>query len=175
MKYLDSFKIYEAIRIPKTKINGIYYHGTVVKDKEVFRSFSFGYSDWDTIWFTDNEKVAEEFSDNAFRDEENEYMIIYKVQLKEKDIANIDYSLFRRIEDEEGMDDMREYIPTLIRRGYSGWKTLGAVNSIQYDDIALFDLDNVKILSAKIKFKGNWTDYMELSEIQEMVDPNSDY
>lgn len=163
-------ELQEAVgRIKKTKLDGEYYHGTSIgENDDLFHEFNIGHSDWDAVWFSSDEYIAEEFSENSYRDD-NEIKVVYQVNLKCNSIADIDYNQAIEIKNQWGLYDFRESIPTLKQKGFNGWKTTGSIGHSVYDDIALFNLNCVKIIGVKLLIDDNWTDYMPLSKAQDII------
>jgi len=155
------------MKVPKIRINGEFYHGTVVTGSNLIYTFNSDYSDWDAVWVTNDEEIAEEFADN-WRNE-TDILAIYKVHVKLTGVADIDYDKYQEIAEYSGTRDLREFIPTLIDKGYNGWRTIGSIGSLQYDDFAIFDPSNIKILSVKLLTHGGWTEYMTLADAQEFL------
>lgn len=173
IKLYEQFIAEYAMKIPKLRINGIFYHGSVIEEGEdIFRDFHLGYFDWNAIWFSVDEYIAEEFS--AWRgdwsEDSTQIRICYQVNIKSTGIADIPFELSQRIMEEWALDDFREAIQILENKGYKGWKTTGGIDNHIYDDYAMFDLSGVKILSAKLYIDGDWTDYMSLDEAQTMIE-----
>jgi hypothetical protein len=150
------------MKIPSIKINGIFYHGTVIERGDVpFTKFCTDYSDWNAIWFTEDEAVAREFSDNACR-RDSDINIVYKVKIRAKKISHISYELYKELIEYYGEPDLREVIPELINKGFHGWVTIGSLGSIPYDDYAIFDLstlDAIEILGVSLKDNDQYSDY----------------
>lgn len=166
------FKLFERInRIPRKKLNDIYYHGYSVNenDNDLFTEFDTNYSDWNATWVTDNESIADEFSEQY--ETEKSIRVIYKVLVKTSGIAVIDNDTANNILDEWSIDDFRESIEILKNQGFKGWTTTGSIGRLIYDDIALFYPDEqTKILTAKLCINKKWTDYMPLNDAQKIVD-----
>ena len=169
---IKHFKIFEGVgRIPRTSVNGIYYHGFYVEDDSgLFDELNTGCSDYDAVWVTEEETIADEFTDyNSYSD--NSIKVVYQVQVKSTGIADIDYQISREILDSWGLSDFRESIEILKRKGFKGWITPGSIDLHMYDDIALFYPDEqTKIVSVKLFMNDDWTDYMDLDKAQEIID-----
>ncbi len=169
--YTPKLTLEESIgRIRKLKLNGTYYHGTSIgSEDDLFSEFNPGHSDWDAVWFASDENISEEFAENSYRDD-NEIKAVYEVNLKCNAIADIDYIQAEEIKNQWGLYDFRESIPILKQKGFNGWKTTGSIGYNVYDDIALFNLSCAKIVGVKLFIDDNWTDYMSLSEAQDIID-----
>lgn len=170
MKYLKLFENFlNESRIPRIRLNGEYYHGSVIQDKEFWYHLNPRHSDWDAVWFSSKENVSEEFAEEAYRDEKTEVKVVFKVNIKCTGIANIDYQLFQQIIDKNELYDPRDYIKTLIEKGFNGWLTSGVIGSTQYDDIAIFNEDCFNVVAVKfyLKDKEKWTDYIPIREAEE--------
>jgi len=153
MKYLKLFEAYICeSRIPRIRLNGEYYHGSVIQNNEFFNDLDPSYSGWDAVWFSSEESVSQEFSEEACRDEDNEVKVLFKVNIKCTGIADINYELFKEIIDKNSLYDPREYIKILIDKGFNGWLVPGSLGHIQYDDIAIFNTDCFKVIAAKFYF-----------------------
>ena len=157
-------------RIKKTKLNGTYYHGTSIgQDDDLFSEFKIGHSDWDAVWFSSDEYISEQFAEDSYRDD-NEIKAIYEVNLNCNSIADIGYEQSQEIVQQWGLYDFRESISTLKQKGFNGWKTTGSIGHNIYDDIALFNMYCVKIVGVKLLINDEWTDYMSLSQAQDIID-----
>lgn len=161
--------IYESRkpRIEKIKIGGIFYHGSVVQDGILFDKPDVGYGDYDAVWFSSEEFISKEFSENW--ESSVDLPIIYKVEIKENKIANIPYDKFLELKEYYMLDDFRDIIEVLVELGFNGWKTTGSIDNDVYDDYALFRTDNMHVISAKIKIDGDWSDYMSLDSIRSIL------
>jgi len=52
---IKKFNLFESVNyIPKIRMNGEYYHGTILQDNEIITNLHLGYSDFDAIWVTDD-------------------------------------------------------------------------------------------------------------------------
>ena len=146
------------------------YHGTYISEKsDLIEQFTTGYSDYDAVWFSTNEDIAEEFAYNSAR-KDSDILIIYNVILKLDSIAIINDNLAEEIKDFYGLFDFREAIPILVRNRYDSWEVTGSIGSKQYDDIAVFDESKIDIISAKIKINGKWTVYLPLTKIEKILE-----
>lgn len=171
---INKFKIFESVgKIPRKRINGIYYHGfSISKDgeTELFDCFNFGFSDWEAIWVTEDETIAEEFS-SWKSDEDDDIRVVYEVNVKSSGIADIDYETSQEISDYWGISDFRESINILKDKGYNGWCLPGSIDGHMYDDIALFyPNDQTKISRVKLFINDDWTDYMDMYQAQQQID-----
>lgn len=152
-EYLEQYDVkrYKRIgdlKIPVTAVNGTFYHGSSVESGEdPFEVFEFGYSDWDAIWITPDKYVAEEFC--SWQGDKGRDFYLYTVNFSSKNMALIDMSVFKDLQECFGFDDLREYISFLSQHGFDGWVTQGSIGRTIYDDIAVFDTDLLKILSYK--------------------------
>lgn len=181
MKYIKLFEEYNdnndyyneddeeyGVDVPKTSIDGTYYHGTTLRDGEFINRLEVEYSDHEALWFSWEDDVSDEFADNYYNEGEN-IKIIFEVYLKSDNIADLPYELTQEINDFYGYEDFRESIPMLHdEKGFDGWKTMGSIGSRIYDDIAIFDESLVEIKSCKLFIGGDWTDYMPLDEAEEL-------
>ena len=158
------------LSIPKTKLNGIFYHGSIVlEDDDLFDEFDLGYSDWDAIWLADNETVAEEFSDwrGGY---DNETKVVFRVKINVNSIADISYELSERINEIWALSDFREAIPLLKQRGFNGWVTTGSLDRIQYNDIAIFNPNQINVQDVKLYINDNWTEFMNINDAQNLIE-----
>lgn len=171
---ITDFQIFESInRLPRKRLNGEFYHGFSVNKEydntDIFHEFDFSYSDWEAVWVSDDEYVADEFSSWKTNDDDD-IRVVYKVKVNTTGIADIPYEESQDIMEYFGLSDFRESIPYLKDKGYKGWITPGTIDSTRYDDIALFYPDEqTQILEAKLYINDDWTDYMSLPEAQEMI------
>jgi hypothetical protein len=174
MKYLKLFEEYTQedydvkIDIPKTSIHGTYYHGTVLTDGDFISNLSTGYGDFDAIWFSSDENIANDFADNYYNKPNNEAKIIFEVEINSDDIADIDYDLSQEIMEYYGYFDFRESIDMLKQKGFDGWKTIGGIDIKKYDDIAIFDNYFFELKKAKLFINNKWTEYMDIYDIKKI-------
>ncbi len=172
MKHIKLFEYYDSGghrsvgRILRTKMSGVFYHGSFAERGEgIFHEFEFGYSDYDAIWFTTDENIAKSFSNSKSYDEN--VKTIYRMNLKIDKIADINYEQSQRILDEWELYDFRESIDILKEKGFNGWKTPGSIEYDRYDDYAIFYKDLIPKstdMEIKMMLDGNWTEYMSLVE-----------
>ena len=156
-----------------TSLIGHVYHGTVINLEEgdgLYSKLRVGQSDWDAVWVSDQEKIAEEFSENKSYDEEKGIFVVYMLEANCHDIAYIDYDDSKEIVDSFVVDDFREVFSMLDRLGYNGCKTLGSIGSTIYEDYAIFDENCLEIIAAKFKVEDEWTDYMSIIEAEEFLE-----
>lgn len=177
MKNLKYLKIYEDyiqdneynIEIPKTEIDGIFYHGTNLVDGNFIDELNFGYSDYNALWFTKDEHIADQFADNSyFNDDYDAIKTLYEVEIESNNIADISYELYKEIIEFYGLFDLRESIPILKQEGFDGWVTLGSIGQNIYDDYAIFNEDIINIKKCKLFIDNKWTDYMSLENAEKM-------
>ena len=158
------------ISIPKTKLNGEFYHGSIILDDEdLFSEFGLGYSDWDAIWLADDETVADEFSGWHGDERDNEIKVVFRIKIDINLIADISYELSETINEIWELSDFREAIPLLEQRGFNGWVTVGSYDKIRYNDIAIFDPDQIEIQDVKLFINGDWTDFISVNDAQELI------
>lgn len=151
------------------KLNGTYYHGTVVLDDDIFDSFKIGHGEYDAIWVSDVEYIAEEFSEWKGGYDDNEVRVVYEVTIQTDRIANITYETSKKLTEKWGLYDFRETIPYLQNMGFNGWLTTGSIGYHQYDDIAIFNPEVIKINGVKIFINDDWTDYMSINDAQQLI------
>jgi hypothetical protein len=164
------FNLFESVNyIPRIKMNGVYYHGTIIQDNELITELTMGYSDFDAIWVTDNEKIAEEFAKDKQYDD-NEIVVVYKVIVKSNKIADIDYSTSNQLIDKYELDDFRDIIEILKSKGYNGWKTPGSIGRNLYNDFAIFYKDLINIKDVKFFINNQWTEYMSLPNAEKFLE-----
>jgi len=180
MKYLKFYENYESdeddyeddyeeIQIPKTSIEGEFYHGSVIQDCEFFSDLDPNYSDWLAVWFSDKEDIAKKFGESSYREEDDEYLVILKAKIESQNIADLmDIDLVEELKDFYMIEDFREIIPILIEKGFDGWVTTGSIDGYQYVDYAIFDDDIYDIKEAKINARG-WTEYMPLDKAKQFL------
>lgn len=187
MKYFKTYEDYNnddyGLHIPSTELdNDIeYYHGTVHEyvDYELIHKFNIGsWSDHHAIWVTFDEVIANEFSEYALESSDDRlekvFQVMYKLKIKTNHTALLlDTHILDELEDLFLKEkDLRNYIPNLIDMEFDSWKTNGSIGYHYYDDIAIFDDDLIEVISGKIKFNQNdeWSEYMNLEEIQESIE-----
>lgn len=162
-----------AIKIPRIKLSGNFYHGTVlVNDDNLFYRFDSKNSDWNAIWFADDEYIAEEYSDwkGGYGDGFSEIRVVYRVGVNIRSIADISYELSQEIKFEWELEDFREAIDILREKGFKGWQVPGSLGHNIYNDIAIFYPDEIKIQDVKLYLNDEWTDYMSIDEAQTKID-----
>lgn len=177
-KYMKHLKLYEDYFddqfIPKKTIDGIYYHGSIIQDGEFFDNLSFGYSDWNALWFSDEFEISDKFSEN-WKSDNDDIQVIFKVKLKSKDIADISYEMSQEIMEYYGVEDFRECIPYLENDGYEGWETKGSIGYHEYEDIAIFERNAhniIEIISMSFKNNNEWSDFIPINQAEEYFDKN---
>lgn len=144
-KHIEDYDIY----IPIGSVSGTLYHGTSFEDDdddddEIFDTFNPNvYGDYDAIWVTDDKYIAEEFSNRNGHN--NRYVI--EVEYSSTNMAIIDQGLFNDLKEYLGIYDLREAIPFLKNEGFDGWITQGSIGRHVYNDIAIFNYDDIKIIS----------------------------
>lgn len=159
------------LSIPKTKLNGTFYHGSIVSENDdLFGEFGLGYSDWDAIWLADNETVAENFSDWRGGYDDNETKVVFRVKINVNSIADISYELSERINEIWALSDFREAIPLLKQRDFNGWVTTGSLDRIEYNDIAIFNPNQINVQDVKIFINDNWTEFMNINDAQDLIE-----
>lgn len=177
MKYIILFEDYndnneyyddeDVIDVPKTTIDGTYYHGTTLNDGDFINSLRADIGDYEAIWFAWEEDVADEFASNHYTIDEN-MKIMFEVELKSDNIASMSEDLFEEIMDFYGYFDPRESIEILQQQGFDGWKTTGSLVGRVYDDIAIFNDSLVDINLCKLFIDDEWTEYMPLGEAEDI-------
>lgn len=161
----------DRLYIPKTKLSGIFYHGSLINgDDDIFNELNLGYSDWDAIWLTDDENIAEEFSEWHSGVYDNETRLVFRVKMNVRTIADITYDLSKRIIGTWGLSDFRESIPILKQKGFNGWITTGSLGYYTYNDIAIFNPNLIKIQDVKLLLDNDWTDFMNINDAQELIE-----
>lgn len=173
MKYLRLFEDYiddenyYGVDIPKISIEGEFYHGTTLIDDNFISHLEIGYSDYDAIWFSWDESIAESFSSWHYTQDEG-IKIIFQVELSSDNIAFLSDGVVEELKDFYGRFDIREAIPDLVNQGFDGWKTTGSIDEMVYDDFAIFDDDLIDIKSCKLKIDGEWTEYMNVNDAEKL-------
>lgn len=136
------------MRIPSTTINGTFYHGTSIELHETpFNNFILN-GDWDGVWFADNENIAQQFGEQFGLEDRS--LVIYSVNIKCSRIAVIDLPLFLKLKESYDIEDFRELIPILKEKGFNGWKTIGSIDYLTYDDYCIFNPSLPTIIETKI-------------------------
>lgn len=151
-------------------LDGYFYHGTVLrKDEELIEKLETGYSDYDAIWVSSEEDVADDFSDQ-FGVEEGEIRCIYKIKLDNvENVVKLTYEQTQDIMEEYGLFDFRESIDILKNMGYKGWLTIGTIDEKIYDDYAIFYEDLIYIEEVKFYINEQWTDFMKINDAIEFL------
>lgn len=159
---ISNFKFFESVNyIPRIKMNGEYYHGTILQEKELITELKIGYSDFDAIWVTDNEDIAEKFAEDKQYDDD-EIIAVYKVIINSNKIADIDFATSKQLINKYELDDFRDIIDILKSKGYNGWKTPGSIGRNLYNDFAIFYEDLINLKDVKFFINNDWTEYMSL-------------
>jgi len=150
-----------GIELPNgVQVSGIHYHGTSIADDPI-DELTGEYSEWDTIWVTSDENVAEKFSDHG-----NGVQAVFEVQVNLLNALPIDHQVYTEIKYEsDEFEDIRMAIPAIEMEGYDGWITLGSIGSIMYEDIAIFG-SRIPVSKMKIKTPEGWTEYFPLDEFE---------
>lgn len=160
------------IRIPKISIDNIFFHGTTTQSDGVFLDINYDNSDWDAIWVADDENIAEEFSEDKKYDDDD-ILTVYKIKIKTKKIADIDFELSKRLSNYYELDDFRDMIDILKSKGFDGWKVNGSIGSKLYNDYAIFYSDLIEIGGVKFFIDNQWTEYFQLNDANEYLKANT--
>lgn len=156
------------MKIPKIKIDGVFYHGTMIDPEEgIFSEFNADYSEYPAIWFTSDLSVAKEFSE--WKDLEGYINVVYQIKVQSNKIAKISYELGKELDFYFGLNDPRDLIPILIEKGYEGWRAKGSINGTTYDDYAIFNSDKIEILGISILSDKDWTDFIPLNKAKQIL------
>jgi len=167
---IKKFNLFESVNyIPKIRMNGEYYHGTILQDNEIITNLHLGYSDFDAIWVTDDENIAEEFAEDKKYDK-TDIIVVYKVIINTSKIADIDYEMSKDLIEKYELDDFRDIIEILKNKGYNGWKTSGSIGRTLYNDFALFYENLITIKEIKLFINNDWTEYMPLSTASNLLE-----
>lgn len=177
LKYLDFINENKKNSIEKIiqekintiTLNGIFYHGSSIQNDKydgynLIDELSTGYSDFEAIWITDKEDIANDFSEEATRSDDD-IRCVYKLKLNNvKNIADIPYQMSKKIINEYELFDFRESIDILKDAGYNGWKTIGSIGKKTYEDFAIFYENLIYIIEVKFYINDNWTDYFNIED-----------
>ena len=153
------------------------YHGSYVeKDQDLFEDLNTDFTEWDAIWVTTEEYIAEEFGKNYFTaDGPKNIPIVFKLHVKMEKVAQI-YSLevWKEIQEFYNLEpDLREAIDFLQQRGFNGWSTKGGIagtkGGYSYDDIAVFSGAGITLQAVKVWANGKWTDYIDFEQAQQLI------
>jgi hypothetical protein len=167
-EYSQEDEEYREPEIPSIKIDDIFYHGTTTQRDGLFDYLSTNESDYEAIWFTDDEYIAEKFAENKNYNDED-ITTIYKIKVKLDDIADINYALSKELKDFYELEDFRDIIPILKNENFNGWKTSGSIGYEQYDDYAIFNGNYIDILEVKFLLDNDWTDYLPLDKAKQFL------
>jgi hypothetical protein len=151
-----------------TSVSGEFYHGTSIDEGEVYRELDPNYSDWEAIWFANDENISQEFGENRTNDGDTQ--VVYTVEINSDKIVYLGQQDFEDIKEHYHLEDLREAIPILRQAGFDGWQTLGSIGWNQYDDFAIWNMDVVTIKSIMLMdAEGEWSEKMSLDQAQEIV------
>lgn len=172
MKHIKLFEsFFEDYEVPTIEIDEIFYHGTSIVDCEFFNELEYGYSDWEALWFCEEEHIAEEFSEDRAYNNHHNVEVIFKVKLNSNKIASINDHMAQEMMEYYGLeDDFRDMIDILEQKGFEGWKIVGSIDGKVYEDVAIFTTTNrhvIKELSMKFKTDDGWSEYIDISEAEE--------
>jgi len=161
--------------INSIELNGTVYHGSSVDltedDATLISELREDYSDWDAVWVSDEESIAEEFSENSnWGDEDSLLYVVYEIEANCDNLAELPYDLTQELKEFYGLEDFREIIPTLTQNGYNGWLTTGSIGNRQYEDYALFNPSCLQIKRVKFLVGDEWTEYMSIQEGEEFLE-----
>jgi len=151
-------------------IEGTFYHGTSIDpDDEIFSSPQIGYSDWEAVWITEYEHVAQEFANwHGYTD--NDIQVVYQINISSDNIVQISTPMMDELKEFYGVDDPRELIPFLSQK-FDGWQVVGSIDSTRYNDYAIFDDDLLEVTG--VKFRTNeeeeYTEYMDVYDAYELL------
>jgi len=138
-------------------------------DGDSFTDLTTKKSGYDAIWFSDDENIAREFS----QDFSSGICIVFRLNIKRVcRIANfMDYNLALDIKDKYGLDDFRDIIPILLNMGYNGWRTTGSIGYNIYDDYCVFHDDIIEVTDFSYSVKeDDWSDYIPINELDETLE-----
>lgn len=157
--------------IDLSTISDVFYHGTILmKDSNLPDTLEIGYSDFNALWFTDEEDIAKEFMKGKIQNN-NMVGVIYKVNLNCKNTLDINESMYQTIQQELDLyDDLRDYLDYFKNIGYDSWITSGSIGSDLYKDVAIFYEDDIKIIEVKLLINKKWTKYMPIIEVQKAIE-----
>ena len=154
-----------------TSFNGEYYHGTVMDRNVFFNELKMINSEWEAIWFSEEEEVAREFTNDREDGMENgELTVIFLLEVKAKKIIDLSYEETQQLGDEYGFYDFRESI-SFLRKKYNGWIVPGSIGYVRYRDMCVFDPKFIKVKGISFKeSEDEWTPYMDILKAKAYVD-----
>lgn len=171
MKHIKLFEsFFDDYDVPTIELNDIYYHGTTIVNCEFFNELEYGYSDWEALWFCDEEYIAEEFAEDRAHNIQDNIEVVFKVEIDSDKIASINPHIADEMMEFYGIEDFRDIIDILIEKGFEGWKVVGSIGENMYEDVAIFDHSNyktIKELSMKFKNDDEWTEYISISKTKD--------
>jgi len=160
------------MRIPSKRLSGTFYHGTSIsKNDELPNLLSLDYSDYEAIWFTSDEMIAQQYADrwNDFEDEDYNF-VVFELKINTSKIANLqNYEFVQFLLQKFDLEDARDLIPILKEKGFNGWEVTGSIGQEIYDDYCIFYEDLINIIGVSIYDKtiNDWTDFMSIEKAQE--------
>lgn len=157
----------DELKLPKTHLDGVFYHGTSTDESSVFNNHDPDYSDWGAVWFAPQKNAAIKFSDQY----DGKVKILFVVRLKSDDIADISYGTGKELIEFLGFHDLREAIPFLKQNGFNGWVTSGSIGDTIYTDVAIFDTDIIDIVGCQLSLNNGetWTKTMSVNDANEFL------
>ena len=178
-KYIKTFEQYDSdyddedeyediLDLPTRSIDGIFYHGTTIsEDDELFLHFNPSiYSDHDAVWVSSDEDISKDFADNWRH--ETSLTVVFKMNIQMDNFVELNKNAYENINEYYGFEDLREAIPILSER-FNGWITTGSIGRKIYDDICIFDYENLETQSVSMLLNGKWTEYMTLEQANEIL------
>lgn len=120
-----------------TSFDGEYYHGTIMDRNKLIDKLNFEMAEFEGIWFTEEEVIAQEFADTRVDSIENGYKVILLVHVKANKIIKMTYEETVDFTEKYELYDFREAIP-ILKKKYKGWIIPGSIGYNRYEDMCVF-------------------------------------
>jgi len=153
------------------------YHGSVIQPNEkIFTEISTQYSSYDAIWVTTDENIAKEFAtrfESTSTPESENIPVVFRCFVHLDNCIQIyDKDTWSEIAEMYGFSPnyMADAISNLKTMGYDGWKTIGDINGMTYDDISSFYEGKVQITGLKIMTPEGWSAFVDLTTGNQMIE-----
>jgi len=158
---------------PTISFHEIVYHGTYTTSNNFFTDLDESYSEWGAVWVTDDERASEGFAlDYGLA--KNEMGMVLKIEAKLPQLILLEYGnpALKELQEQQMCEDIRECIPYLTQVGYDGWKTMGNLGPMLYNDIAVFGTGNDLLtpLAVKLYRNNEWSEYMSISDAEDLIE-----
>lgn len=173
----------QLLDIQEFKSDDVFFHGTSwnLEENDYFTHLDPSYSDYDVIWLTDKENVAERFS--KWHSDDKSILIVFIVKLKEL-LMLFDYEedkleaygqiysakeFLDEILDSDDARDLYNHIREIKFPKYDGMFASGGISGDYYMDYAIFSTEKLSVTDFKYydNNKKTWSNYFPISMVDD--------